>query len=106
MGVPYLSNEQRKIAAQKAVEARQRRAQVIGQLRRGEASFQDVLSSDDDAILRMPVSQLISSLPRIGKARTRKAMSDLHISPSRRVGGLGRKQRQALLEFEKERREQ
>jgi ribosomal protein S13 len=50
----------------------------------------------------MKVSSVLESLPGVGKVRARKLMEKLDISASRRVRGLGAKQRDALLgEFSK-----
>jgi ribosomal protein S13 len=54
--------------------------------------------SDDEVIGRMRVAYLLQSLPKIGKVRTRKIMQDIGINESRRVQGLGSRQRQALIE--------
>ena len=47
---------------------------------------------------RMKVSALIESLPGFGKAKAAKIMSELGISATRRVKGLGARQREQLLE--------
>lgn len=50
----------------------------------------------------MKVSAVLESLPGVGKVRARKLMERLDISASRRVRGLGAKQKVALLgEFSK-----
>jgi ribosomal protein S13 len=46
----------------------------------------------------MKVSNVLESLPGVGKVRAGKLMEKLDISASRRVRGLGTKQRGALLE--------
>jgi ribosomal protein S13 len=46
----------------------------------------------------MKVSALIESLPGYGKAKATKIMDELAISPTRRVKGLGARQRDQLLE--------
>jgi ribosomal protein S13 len=56
----------------------------------------------DDTVGKMKVSSVLESLPGVGKVRARKLMEKLDISASRRVRGLGAKQRDALLgEFSK-----
>jgi len=48
------------------------------------------------------VSAVLEALPGVGKVRARKIMERLDISASRRVKGLGPKQRESLLaEFAK-----
>ena len=46
----------------------------------------------------MKVSTLLESLPGFGKAKAMKIMSELEISESRRVQGLGARQREQLME--------
>jgi ribosomal protein S13 len=45
----------------------------------------------------MKVSSVLESLPGVGRVRAKKIMERLDISESRRVRGLGAKQREALL---------
>jgi ribosomal protein S13 len=57
---------------------------------------------DDDTVGKMKVSAVLEALPGVGKVRARKIMERLDISASRRVRGLGAKQRESLLaEFAK-----
>ncbi len=103
MPLPTLTDEQRKQALQKAAEARRRRAELKGELKSGKTTLKDVLSrQDDDTVGKMKVSTVLESLPGVGKVRARKIMEKLDISASRRVRGLGAKQRGSLLdEFSK-----
>jgi S13-like H2TH domain len=103
MPLPVLTDEQRKQALEKAAEARKKRAELKGQLKSGKLTLKDVLSrQDDDTVGKMKVSTVLESLPGVGKVRARKIMERLDISASRRVRGLGAKQRESLLgEFAK-----
>jgi S13-like H2TH domain len=103
MPLPTLTEEQRKQALEKAAEARRARAELKGQLKSGELTLKDVLGRDgDNTVGKMKVSTVLESLPGVGKVRARKLMEKLDISASRRVRGLGAKQRDALLdEFSK-----
>ncbi|WP_307806919.1 guanylate kinase [Naasia sp. SYSU D00057] len=85
-----------------AVAARRARAEVKRQVASGERTASDVLDAADaehpaEASLR--VSELIGSIPWLGPTRTARIMSELGISPSKRVGGLGVHQRKRLREF-------
>jgi ribosomal protein S13 len=53
---------------------------------------------DDDVIAKMRVAYLLESLPRIGKVRTRKIMNEIGIDETRRIQGLGVRQKQALIQ--------
>lgn len=104
MPLPVLTEEQRRQALAKAAEARKKRAEVKEQLKKGQLSLRDLLSrgSGDDIVGKMKVSNALESLPGVGKVRARKIMERLDISSSRRVRGLGAKQKEALLaEFSK-----
>ncbi len=98
MPLPTLTEEQRKEALAKAAEARRARAEVKTQLKSEKLSLREVLSKEnDDVIGKMKVSSVLESLPGVGKVRARKIMERLDISATRRVRGLGAKQRDALL---------
>jgi outer membrane protein TolC len=103
MPLPTLTDEQRREALAKAAEARKRRAELKGQLKAEKTTLRDVLGRPgDDVVGKMKVSSVLESLPGVGKVRARKIMERLDISASRRVRGLGAKQRDALLtEFPK-----
>ncbi len=98
MPLPQLTEEQRKAALEKAAAARHARAELRDNIKSGKVSLEEVLNSDDPIANRMKVSALIESLPGYGKAKAAKVMEDLGISPSRRIKGLGARQREQLLE--------
>lgn len=98
MALPQLTEEQRKAALEKAAAARHARAELREKIKKGEVSLDSVLNSDDPIASRMKVSTLIESLPGYGKAKAAKIMDELGISATRRVQGLGVRQREQLLE--------
>ncbi|HVD16322.1 MAG TPA: integration host factor, actinobacterial type [Actinomycetota bacterium] len=98
MPLPTLTPEQRQQALEKAAEARRKRAELKAQLKSGNVSLASVLNKDsDDTVGKMKVASVLESLPGVGKVRARKIMEKLDISASRRVRGLGSKQKDALL---------
>ncbi len=103
MPLPTLTEEQRKEALAKAAEARRRRADLKGQLKAERLTLRDVLAKQGDEVIgKMKVSSVLESLPGVGKVRARRIMERLDISATRRVRGLGAKQKDALLsEFSK-----
>lgn len=99
MPVPALTPEQRAEALSRATAARRRRAEVKQQLKQGRARLREVVEDrEDEAIARMKVSELIESLPGIGRAKAGQIMDELGIAGSRRVRGLGPHQTRALLD--------
>ena len=99
MSLPPLTPEQRAAALAKAGAARKTRAALRDRLKRGEVQFAEVLVSgdNDEVIGKMRVSELLQSMPGIGKVRARQVMEKLKISETRRVRGLGAKQVAALV---------
>jgi hypothetical protein len=98
MPLPTLTPEQRQQALEKAAEARRKRAELKAQLKSGNMSLNTVLAKDsDETVGKMKVSSVLESMPGVGKVRARKIMEKLDISASRRVRGLGSKQKDALL---------
>lgn len=103
MSVPDLDPEQRREALAKAAEARRVRAELKQMLKSGEVSLREVLdrAERNELVAKMKVADLLEAMPSYGKIKAGRLMERLAISPSRRVRGLGSKQREQLLaEFE------
>ena len=98
MVLPSLTPEQRAAALDKAAAARRARAGLKVQLKTGGATLAEVLADGDtdEVIGKMKVVAVLESMPGVGKVRAQQLMERLEISPSRRVRGLGVKQREAL----------
>jgi hypothetical protein len=98
VALPPLTPEQRAAALEKAALARKARAELKVRLKSSGTSLADVLAwgETDDAIGKMKVVAVLEALPGVGKVRAQRLMERLEISPSRRVRGLGVKQREAL----------
>lgn len=95
---PPLSEEQRRDALKKAAEARRKRAELKEQLKSGRTTLRELLDRTGDGVVgKMKVSTVLESLPGVGRVRARKLMERLDISESRRMRGLGAKQKQNLL---------
>lgn len=95
---PPLSDEQRRDALKKAAEARRKRAELKEQLKSGRTTLRELLERTSDGIVgKMKVSTVLESLPGVGRVRARKLMEKLDISESRRMRGLGAKQKENLL---------
>ena len=97
---PALTPEQRSAALEKAGEARRARAEVKNRLKLNRLSLHDLFtqSDSDDVLAKLKVVSVLESMPGVGKVRARRLMQELDISESRRLRGLGAKQRAALLE--------
>ncbi len=99
MALPKLTEEQRKVALEKAAKIRKERAEIKKKLKMGQLKVKDLLDkSEDEVVGKMSVKSVIESIPGIGKLRASKLMQELGISESRKIRGLGANQKKALLE--------
>ncbi len=99
MALPKLSLEEKRRALKKAQEVRSKRAKIRQNLKNGKTTIREVLANiNDDVVAKMRVVYLLESLPRIGKVKTKKIMNDIGIDETRRIQGLGNRQKQALIE--------
>jgi hypothetical protein len=99
VALPELTDEQRKAALAKASAARAERARLKSQLKSGSITLKQVLKNaeTDEVVGKMKVSALLEALPKVGKVKAQEIMTELEIAPTRRLRGLGDRQRKALL---------
>ncbi len=98
MALPSLTPEQRAAALEKAAAARKARAELKVRLKSSGTSLDEVLADGQDEVVgKMKVVAVLEAMPGVGKVRAQRIMERLEISPSRRVRGLGAKQREALV---------
>src|SRR5947208_12122415 len=101
---PMLTPEQRQQALEKAAAARRQRAEVKDKLKIGSLSLSELFEQADRGddsgkmLAKLKVVSVLESLPGVGKVRARNIMTELEISETRRLRGLGTNQRRALLE--------
>jgi len=100
---PQLTPAERANALAKAKASRQERSEVKSRIKSGELSISEVISlaEDNQVIAKMRVLEMVESKSGVGKIRGIALLEKLGISSARRIQGLGRYQRAALLkEFE------
>ena len=100
---PQLTPAERANALAKAKASRQERSEVKSRIKSGELSISEVISLADgnEVIAKMRVLEMVESKSGVGKIRGIALLEKLGISSARRIQGLGRYQRAALLkEFE------
>lgn len=97
---PQLSPEQRAAALEKAAAARRARAELKEKLKMGSTSIDELFTQaeTDEIVGKMKVLAVLESLPGLGKVKARRIMEECEISETRRVQGLGKNQRDKLLE--------
>ncbi|MEV7881881.1 integration host factor [Streptomyces microflavus] len=97
--LPALTPEQRAEALAKAGRVRKERSEMLAALKAGRLSLLDVLDRGDDTARQTRALQLLQSLPGIGTVTARRHLVDLGISETRRIQGLGARQRARLIEL-------
>ena len=100
---PQLTPAERANALAKAKASRQERSEGKSRIKSGELSISEVISLADgnEVIAKMRVLEMVESKSGVGKIRGIALLERLGISSARRIQGLGRYQRAALLkEFE------
>lgn len=100
MALPPLTPEQRAKALEKAAEARATRAEVKNRLKYSGGKLSEVIAEGqkEDAVGKLKVLALLEALPGVGKVTAREVMTEVGISESRRVRGLGPQQINKLVE--------
>ncbi|TFC83636.1 guanylate kinase [Cryobacterium sp. TmT2-59] len=90
-------------ASRAAVAARRARAAVKTQIAHGKRSALEVLAaateSPEGIEGRLRVTEFLVSIPAIGVTKMHRIMEKLEISPSKRLGGLGKHQLARLQDF-------
>ena len=85
-------------ASRLAVANRRRRAEVKRLVKSGELSLDELfnLASREECVAQMRAYDLISALPAIGEVKAERIMKSASIAKTRRIRGLGPKQRAEL----------
>lgn len=97
--LPNLSSEERAHALELAIQARRRYAALKARVKSGELTFTDAMDEEDAK--RILVTSLLQSVPGIGASKAVVIMRLYRIPKGRRVGGLGIRQREALVALDK-----
>ena len=94
---PSLDPEARRRNAELAIVARRERSKIKSALKEGSLSLREIFDSSSAAAQRMRVIELLTSLPQMGPLRAESLMEKVGISRTRRIAGLGVRQRRELL---------
>ena len=94
---PSLDPQTRRRNAELAIAARRERSKIKSALKEGSLSMREIFDSSSAAAQRMRVIELLTSLPQMGPLRAESLMEKVGISRTRRIAGLGIRQRRELL---------
>lgn len=99
---PQLTLEERRAALAKAAQSRKVRAAFKAEVKSGQRHWLDAFNSDQEAIKKMRVKELLQSLPGVGEIRAASLLDRAGISHARRIQGVGKSQYESLLRILKE----
>lgn len=98
---PKLTAKEREAALAAAAKVRKARAHMKEQLAAGNFTLADVFHIADEgskAATMTKVKAVLMALPKVGEVTATNVMEELRIPANRRVGGLGSRQRAALVD--------
>jgi hypothetical protein len=95
--VPERTHEQRMKALRRANEIRSKRAQLKRDLKAGKARIDNLLHNPPDYVLTAKAFDMILAVPKYGRVKANKILTQCRISPSKTIGGLSERQRAELV---------
>jgi hypothetical protein len=97
--VPARTHEQRMRALRRANEIRSARAKLKRDLKAGKAHIEKLLLDPPDYVLSAKAFDMILAVPKYGRVKANKILTQCRISPSKTIGGLSERQRAELVQF-------
>ena len=97
IAAPERSLVQRMEALQRANDIRSRRAQLKRDLKAGRTPIHELLLDPPDYVQTAKVFDLLLAVPKYGRVKVNKILSQCRISPSKTLGGLSERQRGELV---------
>ncbi len=94
---PERSLVQRMDALKRANAIRSRRAQLKRDLKGGRQSIQTLLFDPPDYVETAKVFDMLLAVPKYGRVKVNKILTQCRISPSKTIGGLSERQRTELV---------
>ena len=95
--VPARTHEQRLRALRRANEIRSRRAKLKRDLKAGKVKVEAVLRDPPEYVLSAKAFDMILAVPKYGRVKANKILTQCRISPSKTIGGLSGRQRAELV---------
>jgi hypothetical protein len=94
---PERSLNQRMDALQRANDVRTRRATLKRELKAGRATIDQLLTDPPEYVLTAKVFDMMLAVPKYGRVKVNKILTQCRISPSKTIGGLSERQRTELV---------
>ncbi|MDQ6822468.1 MAG: hypothetical protein M3076_19390 [Actinomycetota bacterium] len=97
MAAPERSLVQRMDALARANDVRSRRAKLKRDLKAGRQPIHELLLEPPEYLETAKVFDLLLAVPKYGRVKVNKILSQCRISPSKTIGGLSERQRRELV---------
>jgi hypothetical protein len=94
---PERSLAQRLDALKRANDIRTRRARLKRDLKAGRVQIQALLLDPPEYVLTAKVFDLLLAVPKYGRVKANRILTQCRISPSKTIGGLSERQRSELV---------
>ena len=95
--VPERTREQRMKALRRANEIRSARAQLKRDLKAGKVKIEQLLRDPPEYVLSAKAFDMIVAVPKYGRVKANKILTQCRIAPSKTIGGLSARQRGELV---------
>jgi hypothetical protein len=95
--VPERTDDQRMKALRRANEIRTRRAGLKRDLKAGRMKIETLLDHPPEYVLSAKVFDIILAVPKYGRVKANRILTQCRISPSKTIGGLSERQRRELV---------
>jgi hypothetical protein len=95
--VPERTKSQRRRALRRANEIRSARAKLKRDLKAGKVKVESLLLDPPDYVLSAKAFDMILAVPKYGRVKANKILTQCRISPSKTIGGLSERQRAELV---------
>jgi hypothetical protein len=95
--VPERTREQRMKALRRANQIRSARAKLKRDLKAGKMHVEKLLLDPPDYVLSAKAFDMILAVPKYGRVKANKILTQCRISPSKTIGGLSERQRAELV---------
>jgi len=86
-------------ALKRANEIRTQRARLKRDLKAGRAQIQTLLLDPPEYLLTAKVFDLLLAVPKYGRVKANRILTQCRISPSKTIGGLSERQRNELVSY-------
>jgi hypothetical protein len=95
--VPERTHDQRMRALRRANEIRTQRAKLKRDLKAGKVKVEQLLLNPPEYVMSAKAFDMILAVPKYGRVKANRILSQCRISPSKTIGGLSERQRAELV---------